>query len=134
MRGGRFGKHTSPVQEADEILDRQGGSSCGFEDPVWFNSPRDRSIPQSVTQLDGELVGVELPLILGNTFYVVVVDHVKIRQGGYRPAQAGVAADRIAFVVVLDEAAQLQVGREVQLKPGAEQVLVEGAFGQIDDV
>ena len=61
------------------------------------------------------MVGVELPLVLGNTLDIVIVHDEQVGQRGNRPAQAGVGADRIALVVVLDETAQLQVGREVKL-------------------
>jgi hypothetical protein len=65
---------------------------------------------------------------------VVVVDHEQVAARVERPAQARVRAEGALRSVVLQEAVEQQVGREVQPHLGADEGEVEVALLQAADV
>jgi len=83
--------------------------------------------PKSVLNFHRQLVGNEFPALVDarGPLPVVILDDEEIAERSKRPAQLVVGAKLPALRVILRKTAQLQIGREVQLQPKAEQLLLE---------
>ena len=72
-----------------------------------------------VLELHEQLVGEELPTI-GQVLHVVIVDDEQITELPERSSKPRVGSQLVRLVVVLDEAAELEIGREVEPEPPPE--------------
>ena len=88
---------------------------------------------EHVLQLDDEAVCLAAPAV-SKPVHVIVVDNEPVAFGTEVPSQARVGSDRIADVVVLDEAIELKVGRDVQPNARSHERLVEAAPRDVADV
>src|SRR5512145_197165 len=77
--------------------------------------------PPGVLDFHDQRIRLEVPAprfaVAERALQIVVIDNEQITSRAERPSHTRVRAHRVALVVILNEAAQLQVGREFELQP-----------------
>src|SRR5437870_7748694 len=120
----------APAQPTNSPTDQMAASAATIVRIMAPGPPTGSLQAVGILQLHQQLIGIETETISEIAHQVVVEHDEQIAEGIERPTQPRIGTETPALVVVLQEAAHLQVGRHVHLSSGAVQALHEGSLRQ----